>query len=72
MLVASYHGAVVCLLRLLLQSRAYTDGAEDMHDFRGVNGRLVTKSPGRTAPRPDKIAYEQMLWFLSLWFSGVL
>ncbi len=72
MLVASYPDAVVCPLRLLLQLRAYTGGAKDLHVFRGFNGRLVAKNPGRTAPRPDKIAYDQMLWFMGLWFSGVL
>jgi hypothetical protein len=60
-LVASSHDAVVCPLRLLLQSRVYTGGAEDLHVFRGFNGLLVAKNPGRTAPGPDKIAYGQML-----------
>ncbi len=72
MLVASFHDAVVCPMRLLLHLRAYTGGAEDLYVFRGFNGRLVAKNPGRTAPGPEKISYDQMLWFMSLWFSGVL
>ncbi len=52
--------------------RAYTGGAEDLHVFRGFNGRLVAKNPGSTAPGPDKIAYDKMLRFMGLWFSGVL
>ncbi len=65
MLVASCPDALVCPMRLLLQLRAYTGGAEDLHVFRGFNGRLVAKNPGRMAPGPDKISYDQMrsgLW----------
>ncbi len=51
---------------------AYTGGAEDLHVFRGFNGCLVAKSPGMTVPGPDKISYDQMLRFMSLWFSGVV
>jgi hypothetical protein len=71
-LVASCRDAVVCPMRLLLQLRAFTGGAEDLHVFRGFNGRLVAKNPGKTAPGPDKISYDQMLRFMGLWFSGVL
>ena len=71
-MVASCPVAVVCPMRLLLQLRAYTGGAEDLHVFRGFNGRLVAKNPGRTAPGPDKISYDQMLRFMGLWFNGVL
>ena len=60
-LVVSCHDALVCPLRLLLHLRAYTGGAEDLHVFRRLTGRLVAKNPGRTAPGPDKIAYDQML-----------
>jgi hypothetical protein len=58
-------------MRLLLQSRAFTGGSEDLYVFRGFNERLVAKSPGKTAPGPDKISYDQMLRFMGLWFSGV-
>jgi hypothetical protein len=71
-LVASCPTAVVCPMRLLQQLRAYTGGAEDLHVFRGFNGRLVAKNPGKTAPGPDKITYDQMLRFMGLWFSGVM
>ncbi len=57
-MVASCPDALVCLMRLLLQLRAFTGGSEDMHVFRGFNGRLVSKSPGKTTPGPDKISYD--------------
>ena len=53
-LVVSCHDAVVCPMRLLLKLRAYTGGAEDLHVFRGFNGRLVAKNPGRTPPGPER------------------
>ena len=71
-LVASCLDAVVCPLRLLLLLKAYTGGAEDLHAFRGFNGRLVVKNPGWTAPGPDKNTYDQILRFMSLWFNGVI
>ncbi len=71
-LVASCPVAAVSPMRLLLQLRAYTGGAEDLHVFRGFNGRLVEKNPGRMAPGSDKISYDQMLRFMSLWFSDVI
>ncbi len=71
-MVASCPDAVVCPMRLLLQLRAYAGGAEDLHVFRGFNGCLVAKNPGRTAPGPDKISYDKILQFMGLWFSGVL
>ncbi len=70
--MASCPNALVCPLRLLLKLRAYTGGAEDPHVFLGLNGRLVAKNSGRTAPGPDKIASDQMLRFLGLWVSGVM
>ena len=33
----------VCPVRLLLQLRIFTGGSEDLHIFRGFNGRLVGK-----------------------------
>jgi hypothetical protein len=71
-LVASCPDAVVCPLRLMLQLRAYTGGAEDLHVFRGFNGRLVAKNPGRATPGLDKISYDQILRFMGLWFSNAL
>ena len=71
-LVASCPGAVVCPMRLLRQLRVYTGGSEELHVFRGFNGRLVAKNPGSTTLGPDKIPYDQMLRFMGLWFSGVL
>ncbi len=59
-------------MRLLHQLRASTGGVEDLHVFREFNGRIVAKNPGRTAPGPDKISYDQMFRFMALWFGGVL
>ncbi len=70
--VASYPDAVVCPMMLLRKLRAYTGGADELHVFRGFNGRLVAKNPGRTAPGPVRISYDHMLRFVGLWFSGVL
>ncbi len=63
-LMASSPDAVVCPMRLLLQLRVCTGGKEDLHVFWGFIGRLVAKNPGRTAPEPDKIWYDQMLRFM--------
>ena len=49
-------------------TRAFTGGSEDLHVFRGFNGHLVAKNPGRTSHGPER----KMLRFMSLWFSGVL
>jgi hypothetical protein len=38
----------------------------------GFNGRLVKKSPERTSPGDDYIAYMQFSTFLALWFGGVM
>jgi integrase len=71
-LVTALPNAAVCPVRMLQRLRVYTGGAEELHVFRGFNGRLVNKSPGSTAPGQDKITYDQLLRYLSLWFSSVL
>ena len=40
--------------------------------FRGFNGRLVVKSPGKTTPTVMAIRYAQYMRYLSLWFGGIL
>jgi hypothetical protein len=40
--------------------------------FRGFNGRLVKKSPERTSPGHDYIAYGQFSTLLALWLGGVM
>ena len=50
----------------------YTGGDGDAFIFRGFNGRLVKKSPERTSPGDDYIAYGQFSTFLALWFGGVM
>jgi integrase len=71
-LVASSPLSAVCPVRLLRELQIYTGGSEDLHIFRGFNGRLVAKSPRTTAPGPKQITYDQFLRFMSLWFSGVM
>ena len=55
-----------------MKLREFTGGAEDLFVFRGFTGRLVAKSPEKTAPGPERISYDQYLRFLGLWFSDVL
>jgi len=56
----------------LRELHIYTSGLEDLHIFRGFNGRLVAKSPRTMAPEPKKISYDKFLRFMRLWFSGVI
>ena len=62
----------VCPIRLLraLQVMVGTDPASVV--FRGFNGRLVAKNPGRTTPFASRITYGQYHRYLSQWFGGVL
>jgi integrase len=71
-LVTALPHAAVCPVRMLQRLRAYTGGAEGLYVFRGFNGRLVSKSPGSTVPGPTKISYDQLLRYLSMWFSSVM
>jgi hypothetical protein len=71
-LVASFPLAAVCPMRLLLRLGEFTGGSVDLPIFRGFNGRLVAKSPEKTAPGPERIAYDQFLRFFCLCFKGVL
>jgi len=72
LLVTALPNVATCPVRMLQRFRIYTGGAEELYVFRGFNGRLVNKIPGSTAPEPTKITYDQLLRFLSLWFSSVL
>ena len=47
-------------------------GSKDLYVFWEVNMRLVAKNPGRTSPGPERITYDDLFRFMSLWFSGVL
>ena len=71
-LVASPPLAAVSHVRLLRELLISTVGSEDLQVFRGLNGRLVDKSPHSTTSGPYKITYDQFLHFQSLWFSGVM
>ncbi len=71
-LVAASPLLMVCPVRMLLELESFTGGSGSLPMFRGFNGRLAAMSPRLTAPGPKKIMYDQLLRFLSLWFSGVM
>jgi hypothetical protein len=71
-MVASAPLATICPVRMMLALKEHTGGSEDSFVFRGFIGRLVSKTPGRTAPGPEKIKYDQFLHYMCLWFSGVM
>ena len=71
-LVASSPLAAICRGRLLREMRVYTGGLNDMFFFLEFNGRLVAKSSRTIAPWPKRIAYDQYLRFLSIWFNGFI
>ncbi len=64
-LVSVFPLAIVCPVRLLQRLRLYTGGAEGLYVVRGINGKLVSKSPGNTALGPKQITYDQLLRYLS-------
>jgi hypothetical protein len=43
----------------------------DDYIFRGFNGRLVTKNPGKTTPMVMAIKYAQYMRYLFLWFGDI-
>jgi len=53
-----------------LQSVSNPD--EEDFIFRGFNGRLIAKNPGKTSPLVLAIKYPQYMRYLSLWFGGIL
>jgi len=71
-MVASTPLAVICPVWLMLALKEHTGGSEDFFVFRGFVGRLVSKTPGRTTPGPNRIKYDQFLHYMCLWFSGVM
>jgi len=46
-----------CRLKLLRRLQSVTATDEDDFNFRGFNGRLVAKSPGKTTPMVIAIQY---------------
>jgi integrase len=70
--VSAIPHAEVCPVRLLRELQKLVESDQDSFVFRGFNGRLVAKSPGKTTPYVERIKYDQFLRYLSLWFSGVL
>ena len=53
-----------------LQCTPNPDG--DDFIFRGFNGQLVAKNPGKTTFMVIAIKYAQFMRYLSLWFDGIL
>ncbi len=62
----------VCPVRLLRELQKLFESEQESFVFRGFNGRLVAKSPGKTQPYVELIKYDQFLRYLSSWFSGIL
>ena len=60
-MVASAPLAAICPVRLMLALKEQTGGSEDSFVFRGFVGRLVSKTPERTAPGPKRIKNNQFL-----------
>ncbi len=69
-MVASAPLAVICPVRLMLDLKEHTGGSEDTFVFRGFINRLVSKSPRKTAPGPERIKYDHFWLYMCLWFSG--
>ncbi len=62
----------MCPVRLLRELQKLVESEQESFVFRGFNGRLVAKSPGKTQSYVEQIKFDQFLRCLSLWFSGVL
>jgi hypothetical protein len=62
----------VCPLKLLRALQTFSNPQGDEFIFRGFNGRLVAKNPGKTTPTILAIKYAQYMRYLSLWFGGIL
>jgi len=62
----------VCPVRLLRKLEKLVESGSGSVVVRGLNGRLVAESPGKTQSYVERIKYDQFLRYLSLWFSRVL
>ena len=56
----------VCPVRLLRELQKLVESDQESFVFRGFNGRLVAKIPGKTQPCVEQIKYDQFLRYLSL------
>jgi len=70
--IVSATNEVVCPLRLFRALQRGSNLGGDEYIFRGFNGQLVAKSPGKTTPMVMAIKYAQYMRYLSLWFRGIL
>jgi hypothetical protein len=70
--IVSANNDLVCPLKLLLALKSVANPDVEDFVFRGFNGRLVAKNPGKTTPMLLAIKYPQYMRYLSLWFGGIL
>jgi hypothetical protein len=63
---------VICPLKLLRALQIVSNPERDDFIFRGSNGRLVAKNPGKTTLLIIEIKYAQYMSYLSLWFGCIL
>jgi hypothetical protein len=70
--IVSVTNDVDCPLKLLLALRCVSNREDDDLIFRGFNGRLVAKNPGKTTPMVMAIKCQQYMRYLSLWLRGIL
>jgi hypothetical protein len=70
--IVSASNELVCPLKLLLALKSVANPDVEDFVFRGFNGRLVAKNPGKTTPMVLAIKYPQYMRYLSLWFGGIL
>ena len=69
--IVSATNDAVCPLTLLCALQSVSNSKGDDLIFRGFNGRLVAKNPGKTTPMVTAIKYAQYMRYLSLWFGGI-
>jgi hypothetical protein len=70
--IVSTTNDVVCPLKLSRALHSVSNAEEDDFSFRGFNGRLVAKNPGKTTPMVREIMYVRHMRYLSFWLGGIL
>jgi len=63
---------MVCQVRLLRELQKFGGPDPVCFVFKGINGRVVTKSLSKMQPNDAPILIEQYFRYLSFWFSVVL
>jgi hypothetical protein len=70
--IVSATNDAVCPLMLLRALQSVSNPRGDDFIFRGLNGRLAAKNPGKTTTMVMAIKYAQYMRYLSLWLRGIL